>query len=139
MARAALRDSLKLDSLQDKSPSDPRVQVRSPRNDIAPEYGRVPVRNGEAAAEIIVYFPGKEGNLTLVVFLEAKKAITDQPHASHTLHGTDRDHFVRTRFHPVMAEIIMSWRDINAHDGPVGFHGDNIPDVGLKIQPTVKS
>jgi hypothetical protein len=123
MTRAAFPDPRKEHALNFEFPADERIQIHTARDDIAPgDPGRF-TDHAQLATNVRENLGRQEGDLPLVVFLETKETVAEQPLPRHTLHLLQLQCRMFARRLIVMTEVIVPGRDeklLNFDLGRVG-------------------
>lgn len=109
VTRRAFLGAQKTDALNLKLVTNQAVQIHPTGDDIAAEDRRRNILNLKLLTEPLINLMREKGDLTFVVLLEAKKAVSDQPLSRHAFHGVHLHHRRLPGGFSVVAEEIVFW------------------------------
>ena len=88
------------------------------------------IRHAKATAKILVSLPGKEGNLTFIIFFMIEVAISDQAFAGNAFDLGDGNNPVLASWLAVVTVIVVAGRDVDSGYSRNGSHASIYRNVG---------
>jgi len=116
ITRRAFLRSVKTNALNLKFLADEFVQIKAASDHVAPRRGRRSIMCIQRSAELVENVERKKSDLSLVVVLEVEVTISANPAACDTFDHGHFDRGMRVRLATVMANEIVSWRNVQVTD-----------------------
>ena len=116
VTRRALLRSIKANALNLKFLADEFVQIKAARDHVAPRRSRRSIMWVQRSAELFENIERKKSDLSLVIVFKVEITIASNPAAGDTFDHGHFDHGMHVRLPTVMANEIVSWRNVQVTD-----------------------
>ena len=116
ITRRAFLRSIKTNALNLKFLADEFVQIKAARDHVAPRRCRRSIMCVQRGAELFENIERKESDLSLVIVFKIEVTICANPAACDTFDHGHFDHGMVIRLPTVMANEIVSWRNVQVTD-----------------------